>query len=83
MSKDPFHSEIMLTSKDEFKQYLRCSEETLMGKYVPLGLPGAVINGRWSGSTERIDQWWNDLHAQPITRTLKNPVKLGNGEEYE
>jgi hypothetical protein len=83
MPKAPPESGIMLTSKDEFKQYLNCSDEILMQKYVPLGLPGAVINGRWSGSTARIDQWWNELHAQPIMRTLKNPIRVGNGEDFE
>ena len=73
----------MLTSKTEFMQYLNCGIEALEEKYVPLGLPGTVINGRWSGSTEQIDRWWNELHHSPIRHTIKNPIKIGNGEDFE
>ena len=83
MSKDQSRSNIMLTSKSEFMQYLNCSEIILEKKYVPLNLPGIVINGRWSGSTEEIDRWWNDLHRGPIRNTIANPLKVGNGEDFE
>jgi hypothetical protein len=76
-------SNIMLTSRDEFLVYLNCNLKMLLNRYVPLGLPGIVVNGRWSGSTEQIDRWWNDLHRAPIQQTIKNGIRIGDGEDFE
>ena len=66
----------MLKSKSDFIQFLNnCSERALFEKYVPMGLPGLCINGRWSGSTTKIQKWWDDIHGQPISKTLQNPSK--------
>ncbi len=79
--KEPLTLDTMLTSKEEFMEFLQCDEELLLQRYVPLNLPGIVVGTRWLGSTEEVHKWWNTLTSQPIKLTRKNPLKLG-GDDF-
>ena len=83
MPKEPLSCDVMLTSKTEFMQFLNCSEIVLEKKYVPLGLPGVVVNRSWFGSTEEIRKWWNTLTSAPIRNTAANPIKISNVDDFE
>jgi len=47
----------ILTCKADIKAYLGNISDYIFARYVKEGMP-ALYDGRWSASTENLDNWW-------------------------
>lgn len=61
-----------LVGQKEIMAELKISSREQLKRYVALGLPGALINGRWHVHRENLDTFLKRLSATPIAKQLKD-----------
>lgn len=68
-----------LVGQKEIMAELKISTREQLKRYVALGLPGVLINGRWHVHRENLDMFLKRLSATPIVKQFRQGRRRHDG----